>query len=182
MAVEPKKAEARADERRADDRELAGEGIKRDLQILRDAENSRGVGEQRVSESDRDRATDRETVETVREIDRVRRADDDEREKEEGKHAHVHDHRHLEKGKVKRARLHLDQRIEEKKCGHDSGECDLENELQPSADPVGFFLRDLQVVIHETERAEVDHAEEDKPDEWVIRVAPRRPTRSRPSR
>ena len=131
-----------------------------------------GVSEQRVGESNRDRATDRETVEPVREIDRIRRADDDEGEKEKGKDAHVDDHRRLEKGKVKRARLDLDQRIEKKKSGHDSGECELEDELQPSTDSIGFFLRDLQVVIYESKRAEVDHAEEDKPDEWVIRPRP----------
>ena len=93
MAVEPKKAEAGADQRGADDRELAGERIKRDLEIFRDPEISRRVGEQRVGERDRDRAADREAVEAVGEVHRIRRADDDEREKEEGEDAHVHDHR-----------------------------------------------------------------------------------------
>ena len=81
MAVEPKEAETRADERRADDRELAGEGIKWNLQIFGDAKISGRVREQRVGERDRDRATDGETIEAVGEIDGVRRADDDDARK-----------------------------------------------------------------------------------------------------
>ena len=72
MTVEPEKAEAGADERGANDRELAGEGIKRDLQIFRDAKIAGGVGKQRVGKRDRDRAADGETIETVGEIDGVR--------------------------------------------------------------------------------------------------------------
>ena len=41
MTVEPEKAEAGADERRANDRQLAGEGIKRDLEIFARCENCR---------------------------------------------------------------------------------------------------------------------------------------------
>ena len=89
MTIEPEKAEAGADERGADDRELAGERIKRDLQIFGDAKISGGVGKQRVGESDRDGATDGEAIEAVGQIDGVGRADDDEREKDEREPAHV---------------------------------------------------------------------------------------------
>ena len=73
MAVEPKKAEPGADERRTDHGKLAREGIKRDLEVLRDPKIPGRVGEQRIGKSDRDRAADRETIESIREIDRVRR-------------------------------------------------------------------------------------------------------------
>ena len=96
MTIEPEKAEAGADERGANYGEFAGERIKWDLQIFRDAKISGGVGKQRVGKRDRDRATDGETIETVREIDRVGRADDDEREKDEREPAHVRDDRRLE--------------------------------------------------------------------------------------
>ena len=43
----------------------------------------RRVGEQGVGERDRDRAAGGEAVEAVGEVDRVRRADDDDREKDE---------------------------------------------------------------------------------------------------
>ena len=83
MAVEPEKAKAAPTSAMQTTVELAGERIERDLKILRDAKIARGVGEQRVGESDRDRAAGGEAVEAVGEIDRVRRADDDEREKDE---------------------------------------------------------------------------------------------------
>ena len=72
MTVEPEKAEAGADERAAKHGQLAGERIKRDLQIFRDSKISRGVGKQCVGERDGDRATDGEAIETIGEIDRVR--------------------------------------------------------------------------------------------------------------
>ena len=72
MAIEPKKPQAGPDERGADDRQLAGVGIERDLEIFRDAKISRGVGKQRVSKRDRDRAANGEAVEAVGEIHRVR--------------------------------------------------------------------------------------------------------------
>ena len=59
VAIEPEEAERRADERHADDGELAGEGIKRNLQILGDTEIPGRVRKHRVGEGDRDRATDR---------------------------------------------------------------------------------------------------------------------------
>ena len=46
MTVEPEKAQAGADERRADHGQLAGERIKRDLQIFRDAKIPGRVGQQ----------------------------------------------------------------------------------------------------------------------------------------
>ena len=72
MTVEPEKAQPRADERRADDRQLTGVGIERDLQVFRDAEISGSVREQRVSERDGDRAANRETIEPVSQVHRVR--------------------------------------------------------------------------------------------------------------
>ena len=115
MAVEPEKAEPGADQRRADDGQLAGERIERNLEIFGDPEIAAGVGEQRVGERDRDRAADREAVEAVGEIHGVRRAGDDDREEDEGEEAHVRDHRRLEERQVKRARLHFEQRTGEER-------------------------------------------------------------------
>ena len=72
MAIEPEKTQAGASECRADHRELAGVRIKRDLEIFGDPEISGGVGKQSIGERDRDGAANRETVEAVGEIDRVR--------------------------------------------------------------------------------------------------------------
>src|SRR2546426_8633353 len=51
VAIEPKKSETGTDERGTHYRQLAGEWVKRNLQIFRDSKISRGVGEQRVGES-----------------------------------------------------------------------------------------------------------------------------------
>ena len=63
-----------------------------------------------------------------------------------------------------------------------AGEHDLENQFQPAADAVGFLLRDLQVIIDETESAEIDHAEENEPDEAIIRPRPEDTGDEQPSR
>ncbi len=62
--------------------------------------------------------------------------------------------------------------MKRKEAGHDPGEDDLENQLQPPADAVGFLLDDLQVVIDEPKHTEIDHAEKDEPNERVIRPRP----------
>ena len=64
------------------------------------------------------------------------------------------------------------QRTGQENGGDDRGENELEEQFQPAADAVGFFLRDFQVIVDETERAEIDHAEESEPDETIIRPRP----------
>ena len=67
-------------------------------------------------------------------------------------HAHIRDDRHLEERQVERARLHFDQRIGQENRGDDRRERDLKNQFEPAADAVRFLLRDLQVIVHKTER------------------------------
>src|SRR5688572_31956970 len=172
MVVEPEKAQARSDQRGANDRQLAGVGIKWDLEILGDAKIPGGVSEQCVGERDRDGATDGEPVETVREINGVRRTGDDEGEKDDREQAHVQDDGDLEERQVKRARLHFDQRIGQEDRGDDARERELGYQFDPAADSGGFFLGDLQVIIHETERAEIDHAEKRQPNETIVQACP----------
>ena len=140
MTVEPEKAQTGSDERGTNHRELAGERIKRDLQIFRDSKISGGVGKQRVGERDRDRAADGETIETVGEIDRIGRADDDDREKDEREPPHVGDDGSLEERQVKRARLHFDQRTGQKNRGDDGREDQLSRPISPDRIPSDFFL------------------------------------------
>ena len=72
VTVEPEKAETRADQCGADDGQLSGKRIKRDLQVFRDPEISSRIRKQRVAERHRDGATDREAIEPVGQVDRVR--------------------------------------------------------------------------------------------------------------
>jgi len=81
VTVKPKKSETGADERRANNGQLASVRIEWDLQIFRDPEIAGGIGQQRVGPCHRHRASNRQTVETVREVHRIGRSDNDQREK-----------------------------------------------------------------------------------------------------
>ena len=48
----------------------------------------------------------------------------------------------------------------------------MENELQASADTLRLFLSDFEVVISESERAKINHAEQGEPDEAVVGTRP----------
>ena len=62
--------------------------------------------------------------------------------------------------------------LKRKKHGHDPGEHDLEKQLKAAADPVGFLLRDLEVVVDEAERPKIDHAEKGQTDKRVVGPRP----------
>ena len=49
---------------------------------------------------------------------------------------------------------------------------DLKNQFDPAADAVGLLLCDLEIIISETERTEINHAEQDQPNEAVIEARP----------
>ena len=66
----------------------------------------------------------------------------------------------MKNGTIKRARLHFEQRTGEKNGRDDGGENDLKNKFDAAGHAVGLFLRDLQVIVHEAERAEINHAEQ----------------------
>src|SRR5438067_9162499 len=76
VTIKPEETQARTDERGTNHRQLTGEWIKRDLQILRDLEITGGIRKKSIGERDRDGAADGETVETVGQIDRIGGTDD----------------------------------------------------------------------------------------------------------
>ena len=49
----------------------------------------------------------------------------------------------------------------------------MKKKFQPRRYAVGFFSDHFQVIIDETESAEIDHAEESEPDETIIRPRPK---------
>ena len=77
--VEPEKAEAGADQRAADHRQLAGAGHEIDLQIVGEHRVAGEIGDDAEGRRGDHHRHDRETVEAVGEIDRIAGADDDER-------------------------------------------------------------------------------------------------------
>src|SRR4029077_6306373 len=165
IAVKPKKSKAGANQRRADNRQLAGEWIKRNLQVFRDAKISGRIRKQGIGKRYRHGASDSEAVQAVGQIDRVGRSNNNERKKQEGKPSHVRDDRRFEKWQVKRTRLHLEQRTGKKDGGDDDRENDLEKQFKSATDAGRFFLRNLQVIICKSDRTQRKHAEQSEPDE-----------------
>ncbi len=79
IGVEPEEAEARGGQRAAEDRQLAGAGHVRDLQILGELRVAGDVGEDHVGAGGDHHRTDRQAVEPVGEVHGVRGADHDQR-------------------------------------------------------------------------------------------------------
>src|SRR5215471_11372737 len=173
IAVEPKKAQPRADKRRADNGQFACERIERDLQVFGDTEIAGRVAEQGIRKRHRDCASASQTIQPISEIHRVRRADDDQHKKHEGEPAHVRNHRSFYERHVERTCLDFYQRIGEKQASDDRRQNNLEKQFDPTVNAFGFLLRDFQIIIGEPEAAEVNHAEKGEPDELVIETSPK---------
>src|SRR5205085_7465768 len=134
---------------------------------------SRDVAEECVIESGRDGATDCEAVETVGEIDSVGCADNYERKKGDREpRAHVCDDRRFYERHEELARLHLGDGARQKNRADDDGERNLKEQFDATADAVGFFLCNFEIIVNETEHAEIDHGEEREPDEAVVGTRP----------
>ena len=101
IGVEPQEAEAGADQRRAEDRQLAGAGDVRHLQILGEAGIAGGVGEDAVGEGRGHHRADRQAVEAVGEVDGIGGADQQHGGERNVEQAEV-DVQMLEEGKVER--------------------------------------------------------------------------------
>ena len=76
--VEPQEAEAGADHRAADDRELAGAGHEMDLQVVGEDRVAGEIGDEAEARRRDHHRHDGEAVEAVGEVDRIAGADDDE--------------------------------------------------------------------------------------------------------
>ena len=48
----------------------------------------------------------------------------------------------------------------------------MKNEFEPAANAVGLLLRDLEVIIAESERAKINHAKQGEPNEPIARTSP----------
>src|SRR6202011_2852396 len=127
-----------------------------------------------VSERDRDGATDGEPVQTVGQVHRVRRSNNHEREKQDGEPSHVRDNRRFEKWNVKGAGLHFQKRTRQKDRRDNESEGDLKKKFDPATYAVGFFLCDLEIIINETEHAEINHGEKSEADEAIVWTRPKK--------
>ncbi len=88
--VEPEKAQARADERAAEDRELRRRREADEQQVVRELTMAGDVGERGERRGRDGERTDRQAVEAVGQVDGVRRADQ-----------HEHGERHVQQAEVR---------------------------------------------------------------------------------
>src|SRR5438552_18495529 len=133
---------------------------------------SSGVRKQSISKCHGDGAPNRQTVEPVGKIDRIRGTNNDEEKKYEGKPAHVRNDRGLDEWHIERTRLHFQQRTGEENDGDNYGKSNLKNQFDPAADAIGLLLRHLEIIISESESTEINHAHQDQPNEAVIEARP----------
>src|SRR4030095_3842560 len=130
------------------------------------------VRKQSISKRHGDGATDRQPIEPVGEIDGIRGTNNHEEKKYEREPAHVRNGWRLNERHVESARLHFQQRTGEKNSCDNKCESNLKNQFDPAADAVGLLLRDLEVIISETESTEINHAKQEQPNETVIEASP----------
>ena len=176
IRVEPEEAQARAGDRAADHRKLAGARDVGKLQVLREDGVSGDVGEDAERRPDHHRRHDRESVEPVGQVHRVARADD---------------HAPAERDEAEHAERIAD-RLEER---HDEVGLRRQRRREAAADPAREELEELHVVRRRDREREVhggDEADHRLPEELGLRrKAPsdcdrrlsgsRRPSRSRRS-
>ena len=101
--VEPEEAQARADHRAAEHRQLAGAGDVVDLQIVGEHDVAGEIGDQAEGRRRDHHRHDGEAVEPVGEVDRIAGADDDEGAEDHEEPAEI-DHQFLEERKRQRGR------------------------------------------------------------------------------
>src|SRR4029077_3626440 len=115
---------------------------------------------------------DGETVETVGQVDRVGGTDDYHGKRDEREPPHIGNHGGFEERQIKRARLDLQQRAGEKNHGDHSRQHQLRRQFHPARDAVGFFLGDFEIVVEKSEDTQIEHADQEEPDEAIIGTGP----------
>ena len=111
--IEPEKADAGADQRAADDDEIAGLRHVIDAEIAREEKIADEIGDQPERRGGDHHRHDREAIETVGQIHRIAEGDDDERPEQQKAPAEIDDiavdERHRERSRAGRADLRRSQ-------------------------------------------------------------------------
>ncbi len=185
MRVVPEKADGRADHRSAEDRHFGHLRHARQFEIVGKLSVPADVGEHGQRTGRDHRASDRQAVEAVSEIDGVGRSHKHERheekERQESQRPQVRvlqaaDHQVgpevLGEGDdqprgVQRVFLQTDQR-----GGNQERHQKLVEELAPASEPKIAAMDNFQVVVGETDASESQHRQNCHPDEAVAQVGP----------
>src|ERR1700726_2270391 len=168
--VEPEKSEARAEQRAAQHRELAGARDIVDLQIVGEDHVAGEIGDQAKAcgcNHDRD---DCEPVETVGQIDGIAGADNDESAEDHEEPAEIQ-HYILEERDRKRRRRRVAAEPDQRVAG---GERDhrFQRQAEAAGKAAGGLFRHLQIIVIEADEAEAERHREHDPDIGVERVGP----------
>src|SRR5215210_3438210 len=168
--VVPEEAEARPDHRPAEDRQLADLLLVFEPEVRGPARVAAHVGEGRQRRHRDDRHADGESVQPVRQVHRVREAeqhDGDERQVEHRPDVRdVLERRLLEERQAQVPRVVGPSlvREEEERPPHEQRDGQLPRQLPAPLQPEVLPLRDLQVVVEEPDGGEARGRDEDDPD------------------
>src|SRR5262245_2276223 len=171
VRVEPEEPERGAEQRPAENRQLARALDERDRQVVGDDRVPRGVGEEGECDRRDEERADREAVEAVGQVDRVGGAGEDESREERVEQSQEHG-RLLEEGEGELGREEALVRHVAEQDADGEGQGDLQRELPAGRQPQVVLARDLHVVVPETDRPEGDHRRHRDPDERVAEVGP----------
>ena len=171
IGVEPKEAEAGADQARAKDQDLTDAGDVGNLQIARELEIAGRIGEHAERARHHDGGHDRETIEAIREIHGVAGADDHEiREGDEQHDAHRHgnalEERHVQRGLGGRV-----VQIKKRERGREPDQ-GLREVLVTRRQALGVTDHQFQIVVVEADHAERERRQQQDPNEAVGQVRP----------
>src|SRR5579883_2232655 len=168
--VEPEEADAGADQRAANDDEIAGMRHVVDAEIAGEEEIAHEIGDEPERRCADHHRHDCEPVEPVGEIDRVAERDDDERAEDEEAPSEVHDEavdeRHGERGRADAADMDHGP-AGEKRDGEFAGQA------RAAGETAIRLLRHLQIIVVKADRAEADRYEQYDPDIGAFEVRPK---------
>src|SRR5579872_5696587 len=168
--IEPEKADAGADQRAADDDEVAGMRHMVDAEIAGEEQIADEIGD----EAERRRADhhrhDRQPIEPIREIDRIAEGDDDESAEEQKAPAEIDDEavdeRHGQRSRARAADIDHRQTGEQR-----NGE--FAGEPRAAGKAAIRLLRHFEIIVIEADRAEADRDEKDDPDIGAFEIGPK---------
>ena len=173
IGVKPKEPHASPHERHAKHGQLARLRVIGNLQVFGDADMPCRIGDERIGKSCGDRATSRQSIETVGEVHRVGGSHDHQGEEEEGEHAEILNERAFIEWHKEFFRLDLQRGAQHKKRGHNPRQRKLREQFHPPRQTVGFLLRHFDIVVDESDDTQPKHGEEGEPDKRVIGPRPK---------
>ncbi|QTK78004.1 hypothetical protein AT6N2_C0032 [Agrobacterium tumefaciens] len=176
--IEPQKAETRADDGADDDGELTRAGHKIDLQVIGENRITSEIGNHAERRGGNHHGDDGQTIETIRQVHGIARADDDESTEEHEEITEI-DHEFLEEGKGDGAAERTAMRSGgERHLHHEEHGNRRDQEFDAQTRLAGKTLvalfRDLEIIVVEADGAETERHHQNGDDIDIRQVAPQK--------